>query len=338
MSEDPISSPTGVEGYAAIGEGAVVGAIEDRATLGVSGPARASFLQGLLTNDIEALKPGAGCYAAWLTPQGRLLTDLHVFESGDMILLDVPAAQAVATLERLEQFHFSEDVQLADLSRSLASVWVHGPSAPAVVELVVVGAERLASWDEYKNARASFDGEPAVVARVSQLGVPGFVVYLEPRRVETLVAAFSAAGAVVAGSTALEAARIEAAYPLTGIDMDDNTLPLETGIEPRAISFTKGCYVGQEVIIRVMHRGLGRVAKRLVLLHVSGGLPEPGASAFDGDREVGTITSAVRSPRFGPVALGYLHRDYVTPDTAVEIQADGGRIEAVVASVVPPVA
>ena len=122
MAGNRISSPAGSEGYAAIREGAAIGAVEARVPLGVSGGDRASYLQGLLTNDIEALESGTGCYSAWLTPQGRLLTDLHVLESGDMILLDVPAAQAGPTLERLDQFLFSEDVTLADLSTSLAAV------------------------------------------------------------------------------------------------------------------------------------------------------------------------------------------------------------------------
>ena len=330
MAGNRISSLAGSEGFAAIAEGAATGALERRAALGVSGKDRAPYLQGLLTNDIEALRPGTGCYAAWLTPQGRLLTDLHVFESGDMILLDVPAAQAAPTLERLDQFLFSEDVQLADLSPTLASVWIHGPSTAGVVASVLAGAGDPASWDEYQNVRATFGGAPAVAARVSQLDVPGFVLYVEPDRVAGLTLALEAAGALEAGPAALEAARIEAGYPLVGVDMDENTLPLEAGIEPRAISFTKGCYVGQEVIIRVMHRGHGRVAKRLVRLRVTGGVPARGATMFDGDREIGAVTSAVRSPRLGPIALGYVHRDYVRDGAAVEIQADGGRIEATV--------
>jgi folate-binding protein YgfZ len=332
MGENRISSWASSEGYVAIAEGAALGAIEARSALVLSGGDRASYLQGLLTNDIEALGPGTGCYAAWLTPQGRLLTDLHVFESGEMILLDVPAAKAAATLARLEQFLFSEDVQLADLSPMLESMWIHGPAAAGIVGSVLAGVGDPATWDEYHNARATFEGEPAVAARCSQLGVPGFVVYVQPARVDTLTQVCEKAGAVVASASAIEAARIEAGYPLIGVDMDENTLPLEAGIEPRAISFSKGCYVGQEVIIRVLHRGQGRVAKRLVLLHVTGGVPEPGASVLNGDRDVGAVTSATRSPRLGPIALAYVHRDYVAEGSVLEIQADDGRIEAVVAS------
>ena len=116
------------DSYRALKEAAAIGAVAPRAAIGLSGKDRAAFLQGLLTNDVQALKAGSGCYSAWLTPQGRMLTDLHIFESGDMMLVDVPAELAQATLQRLDQFLFSEDVQFADLSGALTSVWVHGPA------------------------------------------------------------------------------------------------------------------------------------------------------------------------------------------------------------------
>ena len=124
---------TSPDDYAALREGAIIGAIAERRQIAVSGPDRASFLQGLLTNDIPALTAGRGCYAAWLTPQGRMLTDLHVLESGDMLLLDVPAADVEQTAERLEQFHFTEDVQIANLAGTLRSVRLHGPTASQIL-------------------------------------------------------------------------------------------------------------------------------------------------------------------------------------------------------------
>ena len=115
-------------------EGAVIGAVQSGVQLAVAGKDRASFLQGLLTNDIQALDPGTGCYAAWLTPQGRMLTDMHVLESATMVLLDVPAFTASATLARLEQFLFTEEVTLSSLDSSLEAVWMHGRQAPAVLQ------------------------------------------------------------------------------------------------------------------------------------------------------------------------------------------------------------
>ena len=318
-------------------ENAVIGAVAPRNAIGVSGGDRASYLQGLLTNDIQALTPGTGCYAAWLTPQGRMLTDLHVFESGDMILLDVPAAEMAATLQRLDQFLFSEDVQIADLAATLTSVWSHGPKAAVLLEQVLTGVQGLALWPEYHNARATFEDAPVVVGRVSQLGVPGFVVYIEPSRKAGLERALVDRGAVAAEPSVIEAARIEAGYPVFGVDMTDDTIPLEAGIEERAISFSKGCYVGQEVIIRVLHRGHGRVARRLVALRLDGDGAVAGAKILAGDRDVGMVTSAAVSPTLGSIALGYVHRDFTEPGTALSVEASGlpraesrGRIGAVV--------
>jgi len=316
-------------------EGAVSGAVAERRQVAVSGPDRAAFLQGLLTNDITALSAGQGCYAAWLTPQGRMLTDLHVLESGDMLLLDVPAAEVDSVAGRLEQFHFTEDVQIADLAGSLESVWVHGPSAPRVLASLALSGgaltdETLASWSNYQNVRTTMAGLDAVVARVDQLGVPGYVVYVGAGQGDALTRALAAGGAQPAAPEVIEAARIEACYPLFGVDMTADTIPLEADIQDRAISLTKGCYVGQEVIIRVLHRGHGRVARKLVGLHVDGAVPERDARIFTGDRDIGFVTSAARSPRLGSIALGYVQRDFVEPGMIVEVSVPSGRASATI--------
>jgi folate-binding protein YgfZ len=322
---------TSLDDYTAIREGAVTGAIADRRQIAVAGPDRASFLQGLLTNDIPSLIAGRGCYAAWLTPQGRMLTDLHVLESGDMILLDVPAGGVEEAAARLEQFHFTEDVQIASLADSLRPVWLHGPAAPRILDEVCVGGD-FAAWTSYQNARVEIAGTSVVVARIDQLGVPGYVIHADAQQEGTLTKALAAAGAAPAVPAALEAARIEAGYPIFGIDMTTDTIPLEAGIEDRAISLTKGCYVGQEVIIRVLHRGHGRVARKLVGLRVDGAVPARGAKIFGGDREIGFVTSAAQSPRLGAIALGYVHRDFLEPGTAVGVDAGAARAHAVVAA------
>jgi folate-binding protein YgfZ len=325
--------------YRAIREGAAIGSISPRLQIAVAGNDRASFLQGLLTNDIQALTPGSGCYAAWLTAQGRMLTDMHVLESGSLILLDVPAATAAATVERLEQFLFSEDVRIGSLADALTGVWVHGPTAAATLERVLEGARGLGEWGPYQHAQLPFDGQPASVARIDQLGVPGYCVYLERAREARLVSALEAAGAQVVGAGALDAARVETGYPLFGIDMTETTIPLEAGIESRAISLTKGCYVGQEIIIRVLHRGGGRVAKRLVGLTIDGPVEfAVGARRavplrlFSGDREIGELTSVAWSPQEGTVALGYVHRDFAAPGTALQAGTAERRASTVVDS------
>jgi len=325
---------TSPDDYAAIHAGAAIGAVAPRGQIAVAGPDRATFLHGLLTNDTASLTPGAGCYAAWLTPQGRMLCDLHVLESGDLMLLDVPAAEVQHVADRLEQFHFSEDVQIATLA-SLRSVWIHGPAAPQILADLAPreGAPpEHGAWMQYQNARIELAGVSVVVARIDQLAVPGFVIYVDAQQEDEVTAALASRGALHATPATLEAARIEAGYPIFGIDMTTDTIPLEAGIEDRAISLTKGCYVGQEVIIRVLHRGHGRVARKLVRLQVEGDAPPRGSKVFSGERDIGFVTSAAESPRLGALALGYLHRDFVETGTAVDVQAGEIRTRAVVSS------
>jgi folate-binding protein YgfZ len=321
---------TSPDDYAALHESAVIGTIAPRGQLAVAGPDRATFLQGLLTNDTASLTAGSGCYAAWLTPQGRMLCDVHVFESGDMILLDVPAAGVEQTAQRLEQFHFTENVQVATLG-SLRAIWMHGPAAARMLASVAGGGD-YDVWMQYQNARVELAGVPVVIGRVDQLAVPGFVIYADAQQEDEVAASLASAGALHATPATLEAARIEASYPVYGVDMTPDTIPLEAGIEDRALSLTKGCYVGQEVIIRVLHRGHGRVARRLVRLQIEGDAPQKDAKVFSGDREVGFITSSAKSPRLGTIALGYLHREFVEPGTAVEIDLGEARVLAHVTS------
>ncbi|MGH9347152.1 MAG: YgfZ/GcvT domain-containing protein [Vicinamibacterales bacterium] len=318
--------------YRAIREEAALVIPRDRARIAVSGGDRATYLQGLLTNDIPALAPGTGCYAAWLTPQGRMTTDMHVLESGDMILVEVPAATRESVLQRLDQFLFTEDVQVADLTGTLAEIEVHGPRAAGILDEVVPGTGDFARWPEYRNARADVAGSPVVVTRIDRLGVPGFTLYAGIDRAPGLASALERAGARRVGDEAVTVARVEAGYPLFGIDMTEDTIPLEAGIEARAISLTKGCYVGQEVIIRVLHRGHGRVVRRLVGLRVTGAVPPHGARVHAGGRDAGFITSSAESPRTGPIALAYVHRDFVEPGTRVDVETGGGRAAATVSA------
>src|SRR4051794_1536249 len=152
MSLDRIS----LEDDLALREGAGIGAVSPRGQIAVAGKDRASYLQGLLTNDIQALTAGTGCYAAWLTPQGRMITDVHVLESGDMILLDVPAELVDAILERLDHFLFSEDVQFASLVGALRPVGIHGPAAARALAMAITAPVSFDNWSEYQHGRFEF--------------------------------------------------------------------------------------------------------------------------------------------------------------------------------------
>ena len=298
----------------------------DRGRIVVSGRDRAMFLQGLLTNDIAALKGGEGCYAAYLTPQGRMIADLFVYELGDVMLITLPRDIKGTVLARLDQFIFSEDVQLGDVTDIFVEIAIVGPEAARVVAGIVDRTkEMLMALPEHGNLRGQVDGSPAIVTRVADTGEAGFALYVERPTGGVLEAKLRAAGVVELDAETAEAIRIETGVPKFHQDMDEETIPLEAGIESRAISLTKGCYVGQEVIIRVLHRGHGRVAKKLVGIELDGeSVPLRDAVVHAGDRDIGHVTSGVWSPALKrPIALGYLHRDFLAPGT--EVTVDGSR-------------
>ncbi len=296
-----------------------------RGRIVVSGGDRRSYLHGLLTNDIATLAPGAGCYALYLTPQGRMIADMWVYDVGDVLLLTTHADVTSTVLGRFDQFIFTEDVQLGNVTDTFAQVAIVGPDAADHVARVLsaASAEQLRMLAEHGTVRAQLGDAAAIVTRITDVGEPGFEVYAGIDAREALVGAWRAAGVPELDADAAETLRVEAGVPLFHRDMDEETIPLEAGIEGRAISFTKGCYVGQEVIIRVLHRGHGRVARRLVSLTLEGGpVPQPAAPIEQGDKIVGHVTSAVFSPRAqAPVALGYVQRDVAEPDTIVRISS-----------------
>jgi folate-binding protein YgfZ len=297
---------------------------DDRRVIEVGGVDRAIWLQGLLTNDMAALGPGAGCYAAWLTPQGRMITDMQVLETDAATWLDVPASLAAALASRLDQLIFAEDVSVRDRGDELAVLGVHGPTAAPVLSAAfdgAVAAAALQDWRVYQHAELPFDAGLVRVVHVERYGVPGYEAYVELPRLPALAARLRSAGAVSVPADVAEVVRIEAGRPRFLVDMDDRTIPLEAGIEREAISFTKGCYVGQEVIVRVTQRGGGRVAKKLAGLSFEGTkVPAAGATVRAGDRDVGRVTSAALSPQMGrAIALGYVHREFTAPGTPVDV-------------------
>ena len=273
-----------LEGYQAVHANGGVVRRTDRRVLAVSGADRAAWLQGLLTNDVQNLAEGERRYAAWLTPQGRMITDLNVTANGDRLLLDVPATLAAQLRDRLDGLIFSEDAQVTDESGRLL-VWTV-ISAHSLVDVV---GETL----------------PAEYKPLTEIDLDTF-----------------------------EVIRIERGVPRFLADMTDDTIPLEAGIEDRAISFTKGCYVGQEIIVRVTHRGGGRVAKKLVQWQGDDSapvVPLHDAPIFSFDRQIGRVTSAAFSPAMGKVVgLGYVHRDFVEPGTEITIVWKDARIKAAV--------
>ena len=326
--------------YRAIRERA---ALVDRSGMGrlwLTGRDRASYLQGLLSQDILALSPGAGCYATYLTPQGRMIADMHVLDLGDGLLVTLPGQVAGVVRDRFDELVFSEDVQVEDRTATWASYSLYGrDAAPALAMALGAGASGdlatgLAKWPPWRTERHGLGSASVVIAASDEIGVAGFDVHVARAEQGGVEAALAAAGAERVTPEAVTIVRVESGLPEFGADMDHETIPLEAGIEDRAISFTKGCYVGQEVIVRVRDRGHGRVVRRLVGLSVDGStVPARGDLVHAGDREVGRITSAVFSPALGaPIALGYVHRDFVEPGVGLLISHGGVRLEAAVAA------
>ena len=305
------------ERYTAAHEGAVVLDRHSRGRIVLLGLDRLSYLQGLLTNDIAALRQGTGCYAALLTPQGRMISDMRVLETGDRVLLDVPRELAPRVAAHLAEFVFAEDVTVEDASGSMSHLTVLGATSATAL-----GVEPLRPYD---NRGAALGGVGFVAAGNDEFGVPALDVFVASTDLSRILATLSETGVSSIDDEVAEVLRIEAGTPRFGRDMTHETIPLEAGIEDRAISLTKGCYVGQEVIIRVLHRGHGRVARKLVGLTFAadGQVPSPGAPLYSGGRQIGTVTSAVWSPKRGrPLALGYVLRDFTAPGSVVESGED----------------
>jgi folate-binding protein YgfZ len=314
-------------GYAALRGGAGLIERTDTGRIALTGADRRSYLQGLLTNDIEALTPGTGCYAAMLTAQGRMITDMRVLELGEAVQLDVPRALTQAVYEHLDRFVFSEDVKVADVTDAHGEVGLYGPAALDI--LVKAGTQGGAPGALYGITRIQIAGVAARLVRSDDFGVQGFGILVASADAPAVMAALAAAGGITVEESDLETVRIELGRPRFGADLDTDVIPLEAGLEARAISRSKGCYVGQEVIVRVQDRGHGRVARRLVglALDASAALPERGAPIEADGRAIGRVTSAAWSPSLArPIALGYVHRDFVAAGTHVLLAGSAANV------------
>ena len=327
------TSPSARESYESARRRAAILDRSSRGRLIVSGQDRASYLQGLLTNDIPAVTIGQGCYSAYLTPQGRMIADLWVYELGDVILLSMVRDVKDTVLAQLDRFVFTEDVQLGDVSDTFSGLAVVGPQAPHVVAATLSGApeDTLQQMPVHGNLRAEFNGQPAIVLRIRDTGEPGFDLLVDASQGAALNVALRAAGAVEVDAAVAEVLRLEDGIPKFHSDMDEETIPLEAGIESQAISLTKGCYVGQEVIIRVLHRGHGRVARKLVGLTFGAevAVPSRGAHVQVDARDVGRVTSSVFSLALKhPIALAMVQRDFVEPGTRVQVEGAPAEVAA----------
>jgi tRNA-modifying protein YgfZ len=260
----------------------------ERAKLLLTGSEAVEFLEGQLTNDVEALAPGGGCYAALLTHKGKMRADLRVLRGSDWVWLDAEAAARSALAQTVEMYGIGRDVRFEDLTESRAILSLIGPRAADTVGGTPPAEEH-----------AFIEGEHGLHVR-TDLGVD---VICDASAAEGVR---DALGVEAVSDEAAECLRIESGRPRYGIDMDSNTIPEEAGLNERAVSFTKGCYVGQETVARLHYRG--KPNRRLRGLRLSAPAAQ-GDELLLGDRVVGTVGSTCVSPTLGPIGLAIVRRE-----------------------------
>ncbi|RKQ90591.1 hypothetical protein C8N24_0403 [Solirubrobacter pauli] len=271
----------------------------ERGKLALTGAEAKDFLHGQVTNDILALEPGKGCYAAFLTHKGKMLGDLRVFDLGDELLIDCERVALQELFNLLRRTKLGRDVELHKRTLEMTLLSVIGPDAPD-----------LAGPDEHDNARVELGGKTVVAVR-TDVGVDVFC-WAEDREAVRGALDFPDGDEALA-----EVVRVETGRPRYGVDLDDSVIPQEAGLNERAVSFTKGCYVGQETVARLFYRG--KPNRRLLGLK----LDEPAPSGTElrlGEKVVGKLGSVVVSPEHGPIALALVRREANPGDT---VEADG---------------
>jgi aminomethyltransferase len=301
--------------------------LSDRSFAGkavVTGRDGAAFLHGMLTADVKGLRPGEGCGAAFLDSHGKVLALVGAYALEDRLWLDLPTGLTQKTLGLLDHYLFSEKAAFEEADDAFVILSVQGREAPGFIERLTGGPP---PGPEYHHLERVIGGGPVRVMSRWDGPAPGYHCWAESGQGAALWKALRHAGAIPVGFTAQEALRVEAGQPRYGEDVDEDVLLPETGLEA-FVSYTKGCYIGQEVVARVKYRG--HVNRRLVGLTLEGGrAPARGAAVMHEDREVGRITSPAWSFGLGmPIALAYVRREYLAPGTLLSVDEAGERVPA----------
>jgi aminomethyltransferase len=300
-----------------------------RGILELRGKDSTRFLNGMVTNDVKSLKAGSGQYAAMLSVHGKLIADMRIYAVADGYWLDLQEELVPKVLQTIDRHLIADQVEIRDRSADFVLLALQGPaSLELLARLGIGGAKDL---EEYQHLETTIEGRSVWVIRASETGEEGFVLVTEAGAAVAVWQELLQAGRDQqlrpVGMEALNTLRIEAGIPWYGIDMDETNLLQEAALE-RAASFSKGCYIGQETVVRIAHRG--HVNWHLVGLLIGGcEVPEVGAKLRHEQREVGRITSAVHSPALNqPVALGYVRRERMAPGTILELRASQGDTSA----------
>ncbi len=286
-----------------------------RAKIAVTGGDRVRWLNGMVSNNVRDLAPGHGAYAFLLNAQGRIQADLYAFQRGESLLVDTERGQREKVLQLFDHYIIADDVEIADVSDQLTALGLTGPESRHVLEGTGIAIPDLAHLQFADVAwRRAGHQKTITLLRSGEEARESWQVWVAPEHVGELWDALLKAGAQPTGTTALNLFRISRGIPQFGVDIRERDLPQETG-QTRALNFTKGCYLGQEIVERIRSRGA--VHRQFTAFAVEGTLPEPGAKILADEKEVGDITSGAILPLPGgdrPIALGYLRREAAEKD------------------------
>jgi folate-binding protein YgfZ len=302
--------------YEALRRRAIVVDRSHRGRMRFSGAKAADVLTGLVTNDVGVLQPGQGQYAVALSPKGKVVADMRVLRTEDSYLTDASPRSRDGWKGIVKKYVNPRLAKYADESDAMRTIGIYGVQARHVIEQMTgIGAAALGIMPSYTHVSVSKDGAAIIVMRSPDLELEGFDLFVPADAFEKVWAAAVHARATPAGQAAWEIARVEAGRPEYGVDMDDATIPQEANLDAfDAVSYTKGCYTGQEVVARVHFRG--HVNRTLRGLKLTGALPPARAALFDAtNKAVGELSSGVASPRLGAIGLGMVRREVETGAT-----------------------
>ncbi|HTT77522.1 MAG TPA: glycine cleavage T C-terminal barrel domain-containing protein [Candidatus Binataceae bacterium] len=309
--------------YDAVPQPAGVARLDDRLVVRVTGDDRVSFMHGMCSQDIQNLHPGMAAPALLLTEHAHIVADFFVYATEDELLIEIERSLWPQARAHLEKFLVADDVEFEELD-SLAIIDVEGPAAVKVV--AAIDAEPVKALKEWRH----FSADSSLIASIPRFGVPAYTILAKAPTASNLIVTLlhSSAGTEMIEPSALELLRLENSLARVGVDTTDKTLALEACLE-RAISFNKGCYIGQETVERATARG--GIKKRLCSLMIDGNdVPPSGSSVFLDGKEVGRLTSVLRSARFGIIGLGILHHSAWESGTALMIRDGEHGFRAVV--------
>ena len=315
--------------YEAVGKFAGLFDLANRAMLQFTGDDRLSYLQGMLSNDLRPLKMFDGQQATILTQQGKVIADVRVLCSLNSFYLDFWEPLKEKILTHLNRYLVADEVEIHDPNEQWKMLSLQGPRARAILEKVFGNADLPAEPDHH--GMVQFDGAPVCVVRADRSGYDGFDLIVQTAQLSAFAQRLIDQGAAWVGAQAQNTLRVEAGIPRYGVDFSEDYLLLEVALDD-AVSFNKGCYLGQEVVERIRSRG--HVNKKLCGLLVEGDTPaSPGDKLSAGGKEIGQITSSVASIALQkPIALGYVNKDFWTPGTKLSVHHDGSEFGATVST------